>query len=136
MGSQDRGIIINKRRKQQINNFSQLMYEKITPTDLDGLIEYKNKGYIIFEIKYKNAKLPNGQKLAIERMINDFNKSGKNAIAMVAEHCIDNPNNEIFVGDCIIREIYNGNKWRNTKTKNMKLKECSDLFIKYLQAKK
>ena len=32
------------------------------PTDIDGLIEYKDSEYIIFEVKYGSAEVPVGQK--------------------------------------------------------------------------
>ena len=39
----------------------------IYPTDIDGMIEYKDSEYIIFEIKYGDDVMPLGQRLALLR---------------------------------------------------------------------
>lgn len=113
----ERGVIENKKRAQQINDFSGLQYGNITPTDLDGLIEYKNKGYVLIEIKYKGKELPFGQRLAIERMVNDFACAGKTAIAIIADHYIDNTDDDVNVSDCNVRELYHSKErvWRTPK---------------------
>lgn len=51
-----------------------VQYGKITPTDIDGLIEYQNKAYILLEAKSGDAPTPYGQKLALERMCDDLQK--------------------------------------------------------------
>jgi hypothetical protein len=102
----ERGKILYPDRKQQINDFSGLTYNKITPTDLDGVIEYHDKAYVFIEIKYLDAELPYGQKLMLERFVKDINKSGKSAIAIVAEHSIFNTKENIPVATCEVRQIY------------------------------
>lgn len=128
MEYQDRGKIVNEKRKQQINDFSNLLYGKITPTDIDGLIEYKNKLYILFEIKYKDTELPRGQKLALQRLVVDLSLA-KKAICFIANHEIHNTNKHINVSECNIREMFYKNKWIKVN-KNITLKRCIDLFIK------
>jgi hypothetical protein len=127
-----RGEINNVKRKQQIINFSGLLYGKITPTDLDGLIEYKNIGYIFIEIKYSNTELPFGQKLAIERLVKDTNIN-KKSIGIIAEHYITDTSNQINASDCVVRKIFDWkNQWRMPKYKN--LKKTIDNFIKYIDS--
>ena len=123
----ERGKINNPKRKQQILSFEDLRFGNITPTDIDGVIEYKNKKYIFFEVKYGKAKLPSGQKLAIERLVKDINEN-KKAIAIILEHNIHNPNNVVNVSTCLVRELYNGKIWRPPKY-NIKLKELINKFI-------
>ena len=55
----------------------------IYPTDIDALIEYRDSEYIIFEVKFKDYEVPFGQKLALQRMVDDFTKAGKQAIVIV-----------------------------------------------------
>jgi hypothetical protein len=127
-----RGEINNVKRKQQIINFSGLLYGKITPTDLDGLIEYKNIGYIFIEIKYSNAELPFGQKLAIERLVKDTNIN-KKSIGIIAEHYIEDTSNQINASDCVVRKIFDWKyQWRMPKYNN--LKKTIDSFIKYIDS--
>jgi len=130
----ERGVIRNIARKQQINDFSRLRFGNITPTDLDGVIEYKDRGYIFFEVKHGDTPLPFGQKLCMERLVRDA-PSNKTAMAMVVEHEIADVNESIDVAECEVRELYSNidakMRWRKPKRKYnaLKLSEC---FIDYI----
>jgi len=127
-----RGKIRFPERKQQINDFSNIIYGKITPTDIDGLIEYKNKAYIFFEIKYNNTPICFGQKLALERLVKDLSIK-KDTIAIIADHYVSDTNSSVKVEECIVREIF-GKKgiWECPKYKTVK--ETIDNFIKYIDS--
>lgn len=101
----------------------------IYPTDLDALIEYHDTEYILIEVKFEKAKVPYGQRLAIQRMVDDFTKAGKRAIALVAEHYDPNPRKPIIAADCIVRELYYGeeSKWREP-THELTVREAVDCF--------
>ena len=103
-------MIRNKERKQQINDFRHLRFGSITPTDLDGVIEYRDKAYIFFELKYLDADLPDGQRLCLERLVKDVIKSGKKAIALVLGHEIHDTSQSIPVAECKVRELYSNPK--------------------------
>jgi len=47
-----KGVIHAPQRATQLRDYSGLLFGNITPTDIDGLIEYKNIGYVIIELKY------------------------------------------------------------------------------------
>ena len=101
-----RGVISNAARKQQIIDFGGLRFGNITPTDIDGMIEYHGKAYAILEFKYGDAALPYGQRLCLERMVRDFGKTGKHAIAVVAEHSVHDTNESIPAAQSRVRELY------------------------------
>lgn len=126
----ERGDIFNRGRAQQQNKFSGLRYGNITPTDIDGLIEYHNRAYIFIEVKYLDACLPFGQKLALERLVKDLGKAGKPAIAIVAEHNIHNVDEDVPAAECRVREFYlcSYREWRPPK-RSVKVKELIDSFI-------
>ena len=65
----NRGSIQFPDRARQLIDFSGLRYNKITPTDIDGFIEYHDEAIVFMEFKYGNAELPYGQKLALERLL-------------------------------------------------------------------
>ena len=46
----ERGVITNRARARQIRDFSGLQIGTITPTDLDGLIEFHDECFIFCEI--------------------------------------------------------------------------------------
>lgn len=113
----DRGVIQNVSRAQQINDFSGLMIRKITPTDIDGMIEYKNKAYVFIEIKYKDKELPYGQKLALERLATDAVKAGKSAIILVAEHDVEDTKLSVDVAKCNTRSYFLKKNWHVPREK-------------------
>ena len=122
-----RGTIKNIGRKQQINDFSGLRFGNITPTDIDGIIDYKNKAFIIIEVKYGDAELPYGQRLCVERMVAELSKP---SLAVVAEHDIHDASEPIDVGKCKVREIYlrNEKKWRPPK-RSFSVRELCEKFL-------
>lgn len=101
----------------------------IHPTDIDGIIEYKDSEYIIFEIKFGSADVPYGQKLAIERMVNDFRRVGKQAVAFICEHTVRDIETPVVAAWCKVREIYSGEEgsWK-TPIKEVTLRDAVDSF--------
>ncbi len=125
-----RGKINSVARKQQINDFSGLRYGKITPTDIDGVIEYKDRATVFIEVKYAGARLPFGQRLALQRLVNDVAAAGKRAIAIVADHDVHDTGDSIPVADCKVREfcLCNETVWRPPK-KRTTVREMIDEFL-------
>ena len=99
------------------------------PTDIDALIEYHDMEYILVEVKYKNKRVPYSQKLAIQRMIEDFTKAGKRAIALVAEHYESDPRKPVIAANCRVRELYYGEEcqWR-APTCDLTVRQAVDSF--------
>jgi hypothetical protein len=126
-----RGVIENTARAQQINDFSGLLYGKITPTDIDGLIEYQDKAYVFIEVKYNGKDLPYGQRLAIKRLVDDTSAQGKQAIALIVNHEVADTSASVPVAECIVREMYHSKEklWRPPKMP-MTTREIIDGFLK------
>ena len=93
-------------RKKQLLDYSGLKLGNITPTDLDGLIEWHNEKYILIEVKYGNAPMPTGQKIALERMAADLHSKGKNSIVLLAQHNVKDCAETVDFTKCTVREIY------------------------------
>ena len=123
-----RGKIRNRKYASQIRDFAGLKYGKITPTDIDGLIDFGNKAFIFIETKYIDSEIPYGQKLAIERVVDAISKNGKYALGIIAEHN-NTWNEEIDVANAIVLEY----RWKGSwfKTKNMKtVRNLIDILLK------
>ena len=86
MDTVKRGQIRNESRAKQLVDFTGFGIGKITPTDLDGFIEYHGRGYFGVEFKLVGHPLPDGQRKSLERGWDDWTKLGKIAILAVAEH--------------------------------------------------
>jgi hypothetical protein len=124
----NRGKIIHIARKQQILDFSGVRYENITPTDIDAVIEYKNRAYIFIEVKYLDAKLPYGQMLAIERLVNDTSLK-KHSFAIIAKHEIHDVDEHVKLSDCVVRQIYYKRQWHDYLKYERDVKSVIDGFI-------
>lgn len=81
----ERGAVYNRERATQVRDYTGLRFGNITPTDLDGLIEYKRAGYVLLEMKCEDATLPRGQELALERLTDDLQKV-KPCILIISSH--------------------------------------------------
>ena len=124
--------IENRRRARQIIDFANIhIGEKGMPTDCDGLIEYHDKAYVLFELKHGAKDVPLGQKLALVRMCDDFARVGKPAVFIVAEHDVDDPEIDIDAAACLVRKFYFCGTWYTPK-KAVTLKEKIDSFINYV----
>jgi hypothetical protein len=125
-----RGNIKHKARAQQINSFSGLIRRRnITPTDIDGLIDYNGKAFIILEGKYGDAELPKGQRMALENLANAMLDGSKKVVVIVFRHNIHNVNQEINVSLQPVTEIYFKRKWFPITLKNTL--EVIEIFEKY-----
>ncbi len=107
MAVEQRGVIRNRRYANQVRDYSGLRFGNITPTDIDGLIEYHDKGYVLIEIKHKDSVLPYGQRLALERLCDDLHKL-KPTIAVIASH---DTSDDIDVTNCSVVEFRFRGKW-------------------------
>lgn len=83
---QERGEIRNRERASQLVNFSGVRAGNITPTDLDGLVEYHNQAYFIVELKMEGVEVPMGQFVALQRLCDDLGRSKPHTIVLIARH--------------------------------------------------
>lgn len=109
--------------------FKGINFGTIFPTDVDGLIEYHNKAYIFFDVKYKDKEVPIGQKIALERLVKDT--AHKESIALIIEHEEKDTNKGVMVKDCVVREIYycKEKKWRKTTPERKNAFEVMKEFL-------
>lgn len=125
--------ITNPRRASQLIDFAGLEIDGIPnlyPTDIDALIEYKDRGYIYFEIKHGGAEVPKGQRLALQRMVDDASKIQKEAIVFVCEHDVHDASQSVIAAQCKVRELYYSGeqKWRSPEVE-LTAKEAMDIFL-------
>lgn len=87
--SAERGVIRNVARAKQLNNFKGLLRPRnITPTDIDGLLDYSGKAFIYIEGKVKGKLLSEekGQKLALENVVMSHWKAQHPSAVLLFEH--------------------------------------------------
>jgi hypothetical protein len=122
-----RGEVTYKARAKQERDFTGLRYGNITPTDIDGLIEYKNKCYVFYEAKYVTAPpMSDGQRVAFERLCDDLQKI-KPTLLISFEHSFP-ADKAIDFANCDVQSYrYNG-EWKKPN-KAVSVKRMSDRFI-------
>jgi hypothetical protein len=106
-----RGKIKNRQQVGRVVDFSGLRWGSITPTDIDGFIDFGGKKFVVFELKYGGAPLPKGQRLAIERLVDGLEKGGSRAIAFICTH---NDDGDIAAANAVITEYRLNGEWRES----------------------
>jgi hypothetical protein len=120
-----RGQVVNKARYLQVRDFSGLRWNNITPTDIDGLIDFQDRLFVFFELKRKGNAIPRGQEMAIERVVREMGK-GKPTIAFVAEH--EDDGETIHVAEANVVSYYWKGQWYEMELQET-LKHAIDGFI-------
>ncbi len=67
-------MICNSVYAGRVINFDGLTFKNASPTNMDAMLEYKDKGFVFIEAKRNNAPIPTGQRVAFERLVNALNK--------------------------------------------------------------
>lgn len=102
----ERGIIRNRQAGRQIVDYSGLRYGNITPTDIDGFLEFGNRLFVLIELKFMGVPLPYGQQLALERLVTSSDDiPARRAFCLVCEHCTP-VDGDIIAHDAIVRAVY------------------------------
>lgn len=129
MDNTERGKIRNRDAGKQIIDYSGLRFNNITPTDIDGMIEYKGKAFIFYEFKFGDAPMPLGQKIALTRMVDAIQRGGTPAILILGSH--NNPASEdIDAANATVKGIYWNGSWGNGCGRTVK--DVTDGFLSYI----
>lgn len=127
----NRGKIQYRARKRQLIDFSGVRYGNVTPTDIDGFFELHDNLFVFYEYKYGNVDIPYGQKIAIQRLVKAIAESGREAIAMICRHNVENTDEDIDGANTMVDSYcYNGDWFYNT---NRTVKELTDSFKKHAE---
>ncbi|MBQ9596496.1 MAG: hypothetical protein IJR35_11640 [Synergistaceae bacterium] len=127
----NRGKIQYPARSKQIIDYYKIRYGNITPTDMDGFFEVKDKAYVFYEFKLEGASVPRGQELALTRLVDDLSKAGKSAVLFICRHNIKDPEQDINAASSIVEKIYWDKHWHQGKGKTVK--EHTDKFMEWIK---
>lgn len=111
----ERGEIRNNEYARPLVLYKGMRWDKITPTDIDGCIDFQNKVFIFFEVKHGKTKLTLGQKILLERLVDRIKKSGAFSYALICRHYSDG---DIILKDTIVHDVYSG-AWSSFKDKGL-----------------
>lgn len=125
MDATDRGVIRNRQYAAQIRDYSGLRYGNVTPTDIDGFVEFGDRVFVFIELKHKGAPLPHGQRLALARITDAIGETGRKSILLVAEH---NTSGDIETSQCRVVEYRYQKQWLRPY-KEITIRECIDVIL-------
>ena len=113
--------IHNRSFKQQIVDFG-----KLTATDIDAFMDYKNKLFVIAETKFDGAPMHRGQEIALERLCDACHNPPKRlAVAFITKH---HSEGDIDLSKTLVTKYRWNGKWRYPKKTN-ELFDC----VEYLK---
>lgn len=106
---ENRGVIQFRNRAKQIINFSKLRYGNITPTDIDGSMDWARKNVVVqYEFKLKGAEMADGQRSHYRFIVDGLRRGGVKAFALLCEHDVENWQEDIDASSALVREYYKG----------------------------
>ncbi len=123
----ERGKIRNAEYAQILRDFSKLRWGAITPTDIDGFLDFGNRAFVFIEAKHKGAVLSGGQKLALERLVD---ACAVPAILLIAQH-ETKPGEVIEMSICLVLSYRLKRKWRVPR-RNTTVRQAVDDFLSFV----
>jgi hypothetical protein len=131
MNDENRGKIRNRECAGQLKDFSGLRFGKITPTDIDGFVDFQNKAFVIFEIKHGTTPMPYGQRLGYERLADACEKAGIRTLVIVAHHSIKAPQ-DIDVAILPVTLVRFQGKWKPPNIPHT-VRTAFEAFLKWIE---
>lgn len=122
-------LIRNPEIMKRINNFSGLRFGSISPTDIDGLIDFQNKAFVLIETKYTGGEMPDGQRIAIERLTDIIEETGRKSIALVAEY--DNKKGDIDCAKAVVVKYRMNHTWKIPRVP-LNVRDAIERFVAFV----
>lgn len=126
---ENRGLIQDRKNFSRVRDFSGLKYGKITPTDIDAVIDFGNQATVIIETKFRDTVMPLGQRIALERLTDQFDDAGRKGLTIIASY--DNQEGDIDFARAIVSEYRCAHRWKTSKRKDLTVRELIDNFLVY-----
>ena len=110
-----RGSIHSRKRACQMIDYTGLRYNNITPTDIDGCLDFGGEFFVFIEYKVSGVTMPDGQRITYEHIIDSLSSSGKHAVCIVAEH-ETRPEEDIDAAQAYVVQYRWEQEWRSPST--------------------
>ena len=120
-------LIRNRDYMRQIKDFSGLRFGKISPTDIDGFLDFGNTLFIFVEMKHGDARIPYGQKLALTRLCDAVANECRQSYLLIVRHEMD-CEHDINASEQMVTDVYHERKW-NPVTEGWSLKRMIDWIL-------
>ena len=127
----DPGVIRSRAYLQQIKNFSGMRFGNISPTDIDGFMDFGDRLFIFIESKCGGAPVPRGQMLALERLCDATNNLPRRySFAILCDHTTPNGEDVDFATQSV--RIYRRNGQWHKPMAPTSVREAVDRLRSYV----
>lgn len=128
----ERGAIRNREVAQRIADFRGLRWGQITPTDLDGFVEFGDRLFVAFEGKSTGAPMAHGQMLALARLVDACHCPPRRYAAAIV---VDYPAGEgdIDYAAAVVRIWRWAGQWRQPMKRGITLRAAIDRLMAVAQ---
>lgn len=118
-------------RAAQLIDLTGINYGNLSPTDVDGFLEIKNKLFVFLEFKNENAPpIGYGQRTALERVVDALHQSGKVSLAVIGQH--NTAHTEIVNGAASkALEVRWQGQWVSLKGDGYTVRDCVNRAMSY-----
>jgi len=114
------GIHHLERYKQLIDYSGMQRHRRITPTDIDGFIDYAGNAFVYLDAKLEGKDLSTGQRIAYEHIVNSHSKAKNVACAIIFRHNV--PADEMILAhEKYVDTYYLGDGWKTPSEENTTL---------------
>lgn len=115
----------------RITSFKNMQYGTVTPTDLDGFVEFGNRLFIFFELKHGDAQMPRGQELALVRLCDAIQHAPAYLLIASHQHGADE---DINAAQAIVTRYRTCGRW-GEPTQRITLRDAIDrLYTQHIRA--
>lgn len=125
----ERGAIRNPERASQHVDYRGLRWGRITPTNIDGLLDFGARFFFFVELKLRGAPFALGQRLALANVRAAIVDGGKRCVVLVAEHDQADPRTPIPAHSAEVIEILDGQVWRKP-SRSVRVREAIDHYLR------
>lgn len=119
-----------ERYKQLISYEGMKRMRNITPTDIDGFIDYNGISFVYVEGKLEGKDVDYGQRKALENAVNSHTSAGHPSCAIIFRHN-EAPENIIMAKDKTVSEIYYEKQWKPPKKNGITVLAFIELWEDY-----
>lgn len=112
---------------KQVILYEGLESGKISLSDIDAVMELRDKFLILFEVKKEGIEIPKGQRSMLEAIVDAWQETGRVGMIVKADH--DQTGEFIYLRQCLVVDIYYKGNWRSQSNK-ITVREFLDNFYK------
>ena len=124
----ERGVIRNRDMAMHIRDFSGLRFGNITPTDIDGFLEFGGRLFVFIEGKRPGAPCPGGQMRAFASAVDALHLPPRRyATAIIVDHSTSA--DDIDYAAATVRSWRWGGQWRKPLQQGITLRASIDRLL-------